>query len=297
MSRIPRVIFLGNHTVGVRSLQTLVKHASVVGVIAHPVDPEDGVRYCSVFFEAKRLGIPVIRSSGKSEALKKFIQACVPDLLWIADYRYLLPECVLEIARFGAINLHPSLLPKYRGRAPVNWAILHGETQLGLTAHWVDAGMDTGDIIAQRSYHLRQDQDVADALAMLYPIYESVTADVLQAFQSGNICPQKQREGDSTAFPRRTPADGLIDWGRPANAVWNLIRAVAPPYPGAFAPWRGGVLRVYRVLRIIPFPTDVSPEPGSLVEGSISLGRLVVACADSALEIVQFVFETDPERK
>lgn len=291
MNSSPKVVFLGNHTVGVRSLGVLARDSHLVGVVAHPEDPEDGVRYESVYAAAQKFDIPVLRASGKSHELENFVSELHPDLLWIADYRYLLPASVLKWSRMGAVNLHPSLLPKYRGRAPINWAILHGETRLGLTAHWVDIGMDTGEIIIQKAFDLRQEQDVSDALEMLYPLYESVTADVLQAIRIGEIPRRKQFEAEATVFPRRTPEDGLIDWGRSAREVWNLVRAVAPPYPGAFSRWQGGTLWVHRISAMIPFPTGVKPVPGSLVEGGVFQNRLVVACEDAAVEVEKFVFE------
>lgn len=291
MTPPPRVVFLGNHTVGVRTLNVLAECARLVGVVAHPEDPEDGLRYESVFDGAKKLNIPAIRSTGKNPELASFVSEARADLLWISDYRYLLPQAILKLPRLGAVNLHPSLLPKYRGRAPINWAILNGETRLGLTAHWVDAGMDTGDIIAQRSFDLRQDQDVGDALEILYPIYESITREVISAMRLGEAHAQKQDDIAATVFPKRTPSDGLIDWARPAREVWNLVRAVAPPYPGAFAPWHGSTLWVHRISRTIPFPEGANPTPGSIVDGAGFEGRLVVACDDCCVEIEKFALE------
>jgi len=288
-----RILFLGNHTVGVRAMDVLSSEAKLVGVVAHPDDPEDGVRYESVFSAAQKLRLPVLRANGKSQDLKNFISNASPDLLWITDYRYLLPGYILNLSRLGAVNLHPSLLPKYRGRAPVNWAIIHGETRLGLTAHWVDTGMDTGDIIAQKSFNLNQTQDVADALQMLYPIYQSITSEVVQAINSGEAARFKQNEAEATVFPKRSLEDGLIDWSQPASRVWNLVRAVAPPYPGAFAHWQGGKLWVHRISRAIPFPSGNKPTPGSLIEGDIAQSKMVVACIDCSLEIDKFIFEAD----
>lgn len=291
MTSVPRVLFLGNHTVGVRSLGVLAKEANLVGVVAHPEDPEDGVCYESVFVAAQSLNIPVLRTTGRSRDLDNFVKQVKPDLLWVTDYRYLLPQPVLMYPCLGAVNLHPSLLPSYRGRASINWAILNGETRLGLTAHWLDNGIDTGDIISQRSFALAQDQDVADALAILYPIYQTLTAKVLQKIRSGDILKYKQDETKASVFPRRTPCDGLIDWQRSALDVWNLVRAVAPPYPGAFSPWQGGVLRIYRVRRMIPFSIELKPHPpGSLVSGGITGAPLVIACADQCIEVSSYEF-------
>ncbi len=134
-----RIAFLGNHTVGVIVLKLLFKEKDIVGVVAHPADPEDGIRYRSVYKFAVKHCLPVIRAKGKDKNHEQFIREKKPDLLWITDYRYLIPKNIISLAPLGTINLHPSLLPKYRGRAPVNWAIINGETILGLTAHFVDS--------------------------------------------------------------------------------------------------------------------------------------------------------------
>jgi methionyl-tRNA formyltransferase len=291
-----KVLFLGNHTVGVRALRVIHRQAELVGVVAHPDDPEDGVCYESVFAEAKRLGVSVIRTSGKSPELETFVRAVAPELIWIADYRYLLPSQLLTLAALGTVNLHPSLLPTYRGRAPINWAILHGETELGLTAHFVDEGMDTGDIIAQRAFRLTQAQDVGDALDTLYPLYQQLTVEVLAAFQAGNVRRRPQDAAQATTFPRRTPADGLIDWTRPARDVWNLIRAVAKPYPGAFARWSEGTVRVWRVSRVEALAAGVQPVAGEVLDISSDGHAFSVACGDAALVVSSFALENTDSR-
>jgi methionyl-tRNA formyltransferase len=229
-----RIAFLGNHTVGVRTLEAIAEKDTVAAVVAHPPDPEDGVRYESVYDFAVERGWPVLRATGKSPELRSFLSAAQPDLLWVTDYRYLLPSDILTVAPLGAVNLHPSLLPKYRGRASINWAILRGEREMGLTAHFIDGGMDTGDLIEQVRIELNLDQDIGDALNLYYPIYQVITKKVLDQFRVGVVNRRKQDHTLASEFGRRKPEDGRIDWSRPAPEVLNLIRAVAHPYPGAF---------------------------------------------------------------
>lgn len=286
-----KVIFLGNHTVGVRTMRAIRQQAELVGVVAHPEDPEDGVRYESVFAEARALGVPAIRTTGKSSELAEFVRRAAPDLLWIADFRYLLPREIVGLAKQGAINLHPSLLPAYRGRASINWAILRGETEFGLTAHLVDEGMDTGDIVGQRAYRLDRTQDVGDALARLYPIYEELTGEVLRDFQGQRVRRRAQPPTGGSAFPRRRPEDGLIDWSKPANEVWNLVRAVTVPYPGAFTPWAAGTLRVWKAGGVVPFAAGARPEPGEVIGGDEGARTFTVACGDEALAVTHFDLE------
>jgi len=266
-----KIVFLGNHTVGVRSLEAIAETEEIAGVVAHPPDPEDGVRYVSVHDHALAHGWPVIRAAGRDSALIEFVAAARADLLWITDYRYLVPRAVLALAPLGAINLHPSLLPRYRGRAPINWAILEGERRLGLTAHFVDEGVDSGDVIVQRSFELGLDQDVGDALAALYPLYTAVTREVLSAFRSGCVPRRAQDHSDATTFPARRPEDGLIDWSKPAPRVRDLVRAVARPYPGAFTSAAGRRLNVWRACTA---PGEPAAPPGTVV-ATTEAGALV----------------------
>ena len=288
MSSRPRIVFLGNHTVGVRALRVLQRDADLVGVVAHPDDPEDGVRYESVYDEAVRRGLPVLRGTGRSAVVMEFVRKCAPDLLWVTDYRYLLPSLLVNLARLGAVNLHPSLLPRYRGRASINWAILRGETELGLSAHLIDDGMDTGDIMAQRRYTLAQHEDVGDALEKLYPLYEAITAEVVAAFLSGSLPRRAQEVAHASVFPRRTPEDGLIDWTAPSRDVWNLIRAVAAPYPGAFSSAGSTRLTIWRAAAVESFARDTSPEAGEILDVSPDRKSLTVACGDAALVVTRY---------
>lgn len=229
-----KIIFLGNHTVGVTVLKELIKISEVVGIVAHPVDPEDGTVYESVFEFAKQNNIPTIRSNGKEGILKEFILEKKPDLLYIVDYRYLLKKEIIDIVPLGALNMHPSKLPQYRGRASINWAILKGETQIGLSVHFVDEGTDTGDVIADTYIELNDNQDVGDALNLLYPKYSELSRLAINLMESGKYIPIKQDESKSSYYPKRKPEDGKINFQDNPIAIKNLIRAVAPPYPGAF---------------------------------------------------------------
>lgn len=275
-----RVVFLGNHTVGVTALSVLVEGADVVGVVAHPEDPEDGVCYQSVYGYAKSCGLPVIRGRATTTEVADFITNAKPDLIWISDYRYLLPPNLLCIAPLGTINLHPSLLPRYRGRAPINWAILHGETELGLTAHFVDEGMDSGDIIQQERFTLGSYEDVGDALKKLLPLYELITRRILSNLQDGNLQTQKQDATKADYYPARKPKDGLIDWSQSAVQILNLVRAVAAPYPGAFTFIGDTKVIIWKAHRV---QTKLLGEPGEVV-GFLNEAP-IVTCGEGALAL------------
>lgn len=282
----PRVVFFGNHTVGVRVLEALDERADLAAVVAHPQDPEDGVVYESVAHWAVRRGVPCLRAAGRGARLPAFVASHEPTLLWITDYRYLLPAELLALAPRGAVNLHPSLLPAYRGRAPLNWAILHGERELGLTAHFVDAGMDSGDVIEQRRFELRDDQDVGDALEILYPLYAELTRDVLARFEHGRVRRRPQDASRASAFPRRRPEDGAIDWTRDARSIHDLVRAVARPYPGAFCEHAGRRLHVWKS-QVLDEPAGAAP--GTLLSEQAS--ELVFACGRGRLRVLAWTYD------
>ena len=287
-----RVVFMGNHTVGVRVLEVLAEMAEVAGVVAHPPDPEDGVRYASVHDYATRQGFSVIRATGRASELAEFIADKHPDLLWITDYRYLVPPSILSCARLGAVNLHPSLLPTYRGRASINWAILNGETTLGLTGHLVDATMDGGDIIEQVSYQIGDDQDVGDCLEILYPLYASMTRKIVSHFLSGNVPKLRQDQTRATAFPARRPQDGVIDWNQSGRSILNLIRAVAKPYPGAFTTLHGRKLIVWKA-RIVS-ETGTGAAPGCVLEADHA--QILVQCGAGVLALLCVEVQDPNER-
>ncbi|MEX6780121.1 methionyl-tRNA formyltransferase [Limnospira fusiformis] len=278
-----KIAFFGNHTVGVEVLSTLMELTRVVGVVAHPPDPEDGHRYQSVYEFSQQNKLTVIRGKPSDLEIFSFIEGAEPDLIWVTDYRYLLPPRFLQIAPLGAINLHPSLLPKYRGRASINWAIINGESELGLTAHFIDEGIDSGDIILQEKFELKPDEDIQDALTKLMPLYRSVTRQVIQYFQLGSVPRYPQNESLAISFPSRKPKDGKIDWGQSAEKVCNLIRAVTYPYPGAFSFLRGTKVLIWKATVVKSQTVQI---PGTVL--AFKGDSPIVMCGHDALVLEQF---------
>lgn len=240
-----KIIFFGNHTVGVQVINVLNRYGCLSGVVAHPEDPEDGVRYLSVYENAKKLKVPLIRISPKSPILLEFIEQINPDLIFVTDYRYLLPEEVFLKAKLGAVNLHPSILPKYRGRASLNWAMINGEREVGLTAHFIDHGVDTGDIIKQILLTVNENDYIGDVLNNIYPLYNKITEEVIENFISGTIIRQKQDNSAASIYPARKPNDGIIDCAKDAWDILNFIKALSKPYPGAFFNYGGKKLIIW----------------------------------------------------
>jgi methionyl-tRNA formyltransferase len=260
-----KVVFFGNHDVGIASLSALIDLTKIVGVVAHPIDVEDGVRYRSVYDYSIDRCLPSIRGTAKDSEVYDFVNRANPDLIWVTDYRYILPKKIISISHLGAVNLHPSLLPKYRGRASINWAILNGETKIGLSAHYIEEEPDAGDLIKQVYIDLTKDQDVGDALSMLLPLYKEVTKDVIGYFEN-NVIPRKQQFSlDATQFPARKPDDGLIDWILPARQICNLVRAVSHPYPGAFTNTQKGRIYIWKAFYRLD-SVEKKITPGTIIE-------------------------------
>lgn len=289
-----RVVFFGNHNLGIATLDTLVQHADVVGVVAHPVDPEEGVRYGSLFDYASSNNLITIRGKGKDSSVLEFVGLLAPDLIWVTDYRYIIPRCLFSLAKFGAINLHPSLLPRYRGRASINWAILRGETEVGLTAHFIDEGLDTGDIITQLTIGLDREHDVGDALSALMPQYRKITKDVLSFFASGTVPRLVQDHSKASIFPARKPEDGRIDWSQSVQNILNLVRAVAHPYPGAFCECQYGRIFIWKAC-IADVSSDASEQLGMVVELN-ERNHPIIQCGVGTLEILDYTSEDGSSR-
>ncbi len=283
-----RVVFMGNHTVGVHALDALRRSCDVAAVVAHPPDVEDGVRYKSVYDFAAHRDIPVKRLRPTDAEFNSFIHDAKPDLIWLTDYRYIIPIDCLSIARLGAINLHPSLLPEYRGRAPLNWAVINGESRLGLTAHFVSETVDAGDIVMQRAYNLRPDEDVGDALMKLYPLYETVTAEVIAAFINDTVRRTPQPTGHHKVYPARKPDDGWIDWRKSASQIHNLIRGVARPYPGALGFVGEKRVTIWKC-SIRSICKDASP---GTVLSITDDNTFEVACGDGALIVTDYSIDS-----
>lgn len=275
-----RVAFFGNHDVGISALKGVCEVTTEVLVIAHPPDPEDGVRYTSLFDFASASGLSVLRGKGKDQHVLDAVSAFEPDLIFVADYRYLLPKELLDVVARAAVNLHPSLLPKYRGRAPLNWAILKGETEVGLTAHFIDTEMDRGDILEQVAISVSPQQDVGNVMAALIPIYQKMARKVVCAIVQDTVTSRPQDHKRATTFPARKPEDGIVDWTDNVEAIHNLIRAVARPYPGAFS-WMQGLGPIHLWKATKTDQNSAGVKAGEILEASAN--SLRIATGDCAL--------------
>ena len=270
----PTAVVFAYHDVGVRCLKALLSGGvSVPLVVTVPDDPDENRWYGSVADTARDYGLEVIAPQSAADAgLAARLEALRPDWLFSFYYRALLPAVLLNCARRGALNMHGSLLPKYRGRAPVNWAILKGERESGATLHYMVARADAGDIVDQMSVPILADDEAREVFAKVAVAAETVLARSLPGLIAGTAPRRPQPIEPGQYFGRRTPADGRIDWSRPAREIHDLVRAVAPPFPGAFADVGGERWEVHRTR----LAERAAPRPGAWLFGAD--GELYAAC-------------------
>jgi methionyl-tRNA formyltransferase len=236
-----RAVVFAYHNVGVRCLKVLLaRGVEVALVVTHEDNPAETIWFDSVADTCREHGIAYVTPDDpKSAELMAQVATAQPDFIFSFYYRHMLPVELLAQARRGAFNMHGSLLPKYRGRVPVNWAVLHGETETGATLHEMAAKPDAGDIVAQTSVPILPDDTAYDVFGKLTVAAEQTLWNALPAMLAGQTPKLPNDLSKGSYFGGRKPEDGRIDWSQPAQTVYNLHRAVAPPYPGAWTALNG----------------------------------------------------------
>jgi methionyl-tRNA formyltransferase len=288
-----RTVVLGYHNVGWTCLRVLLDAGEeVAAVYTHHDDPEETIWFGSVADLAASRGIPVHRPTDINQPHHvEQLRAYRPDILFSFYYRKLVSREILEIPRLGAFNMHGSLLPHYRGRCPVNWVLVRGESQTGVTLHHMVERADAGDIVAQWRIPITL-QDTARSLhERIATAAAGLLQETLPDLRQGRIArtPQDLRAG--SCFPGRRPADGRIDWARPAREVHDLVRAVTHPYPGAFTFLLGTRLFVWETrpgdstAAGTNVPGRLRPGPGLQVETASGLLHVLRCQLDGQLEM------------
>ena len=247
------------HDVGVNCLKALLNAGIQVNlVVTHQDDPNENVWFGSVAKLCQEKNITYITPSANELAgfIPK-IQALAPDYIFSFYYRFMIPEQILKCAKIAALNMHGSLLPKFRGRAPVNWAILHGETETGATLHVMEVKPDAGDIVGQVAVSIGPDETATDVFGKVSQAAVRVIDSALPSLLKGTV-PRKPNElQKGSYFGGRKPADGQIHWNQTAKQVHDLVRAVAPPYPGAFTNHNGKTMILAQTSLNGPFPANL----------------------------------------
>lgn len=236
-----RAVVFAYHNVGVRCIKVLLaRGVEIALVVTHQDNPAETIWFESVATLCREQDIPFITPADPADpALFEQVQTAHPDFIFSFYYRHMLAPSLLQLAARGAYNMHGSLLPKYRGRVPVNWAVLHGETETGATLHEMTAKPDAGAIVAQTAVPILPDDTAYEVFGKLTVAAEQTLWYVLPAMLQGHTPKLANDLGKGSYFGGRKPEDGRIDWSQPAQAVYNLHRAVAPPYPGAFTEMAG----------------------------------------------------------
>ena len=238
----PVCVVLGYSHFGCAGLDAvLAAGAQVPLALSHHDNPADNRWWPSFAERCVKHLIPVLLDADLAvgSPVVARIAALQPDFILSFTFKHLVDDHVLALPRRGAYNLHPSLLPQYRGRAPLNWQLIHGETRVGMTLHRMVARADAGDIVAQQAIDIGPDEDVHAVTQHLLAIAPGMLDGALRALFAGAARHRPQDISKGSVFGGRKPEDGEIDWSQTARAVHNLVRAVAPPWPGAFT-WLGG---------------------------------------------------------
>ena len=277
------------HDVGVNCLKALIKAGIQIDlVLTHQDDPHENVWFASVAKLCEDQQIPYLTPTAQElVGLVPKIQKLAPDYLFSFYYRHMIPAELLACAKIAALNMHGSLLPKYRGRAPVNWAILHGETKTGATLHVMEAKPDAGDIVGQSTVSINPDETATDVFGKVSKAAVDVINHVLPQLIQGQVPKKPNDLSKGSYFGGRKPEDGHIHWRQSAKQVHDLVRAVAPPYPGAFTENQGQKMIVARTTLQGPFPANLDL---GVLGIQVVDNRVFGICGDhQAIEILEWV--------
>ncbi len=245
-----RIVFCGTPEFAVPSLRRLAERPefSIEAVITQPDRPRGRGQHVSsspVKEAALEIGLHVYQPETiKSESSQEFLKRVAPDAVVIIAYGQIIPARLLTIPRLGWLNLHGSLLPRYRGAAPIHWAIANGETVTGLTTMQIDAGMDTGPTLLRHEVEIEPDETAPDLAASMSAIGAVLIAESLLHFDRGEISPAPQEAKNASYAPILKKEDGRIDWGHPAQQIYNRMRGFTP-WPGAYTTFREQTCHVW----------------------------------------------------
>jgi len=282
-----KLVVCAYHTVGYRCIVELLRQGAEISLIfTHKDSPVEEIWFESVRDLAKKHGIPCLTTDISAPENVEQVRAIAPYFIFSFYYRNMIKPVVLEIPKHGALNLHGSYLPRYRGRVPVNWAVINGETETGATLHYMVEKPDAGDIVDQEKVAIDFDDTAKDVFGKVADAAVTVIARAWPLLRAGSNERIPMDLSAGSYFGGRKPADGLIDWTRPAVQIYNLIRGVTHPYPGAFTHLDGQKVVIWQAR-----PMEGSGEPGYVV----SQVPLLVGTGNGLLEIVTLQGEGQQE--
>lgn len=282
------LIFCGTPQFAVPTLEKLVAEKfSIQLVMTNPDEPRGRghkVQPSPVKEAALKHGLALYQPARlKADETRSYLQQYHPDAIVIVAYGHIAPQWMIDLPRLGCINLHASLLPKYRGAAPIAWAIIRGEKETGVTTMKIDAGMDTGDMLLERREPIRDD-DTTETLGLrLSTIGANLTVETLRKLERGEIAPRPQNHDPATLAPMLKKEDGRIDWTLPSDVLARRVRGLIP-WPGAYTSFRGKRLHIWRAEAAAAGGPNLTP--GTIaVEGR----EAAVACGEGTLLRLQEV--------
>jgi methionyl-tRNA formyltransferase len=284
------------HNIGYECLKVLLEaNEEIVAVVTHEDDPREEIWFSSVAELGRQCRVPVYAPSNPNTPdFIALMRSLAPELLFSFYYRQLLSNELLAIPPLGGINLHGSLLPKYRGRSPVNWVLINGETETGVTLHYMIDKADAGDIIAQRPVAV----DLQDTVLTLFRKMTTAAAQLLREtyplLKNGAAPRIPQDSSQATKFGGRRPEDGKVVWEKSSVAIYNLIRAVTHPYPGAFTFHAGKKIFLWGATIGRDLPTASRIPPGTIEAGRKG-GGMLISTGDGSLHVTQAQIEQQEE--
>jgi len=284
----PNIVFMGTPDFAVPSLRSLIEAGYRISAVVtqpdRPVGRKKIMTPTPVKEEALRRGIPVLQPPKlRAAAAVEELAAYAPDLIVTAAYGQILPKAVLELPKHGCINVHGSLLPKYRGGAPIQRAIMNGERVTGVTIMYMAEGLDTGDMIAKAELPIGPDDDAGHVFERLSAVGAELLLRTIPSILDGTAVREPQNDAEATYSPNLTRDDERIDWTRSAQAIYDQLRGLSPR-PGAFTYWNGDVFKIWKAARPAP-GRSASAAPGTVLE--IGADGLAVATGDGVFVAVE----------
>jgi len=284
-----RILFFGGHDLGKITLEYLLEQdKDVLAAVMTETDNEwyHGLeevtdKYDLKLFEEKNIN--------DNQFVEKVRNELKPDLIISVNFDQIFKNEIINIPEKGCINIHASLLPKYRGRAPLNWAILKGEKETGVTVHYINQGIDTGKIILQEKIEIKKTDYITDILEKVKVKYPEMINKAVDLLKKDEVDPVEQKKENGSYYGKRNPADGLIDWSQSAKDIYNLIRAVSHPYPGAFTYLNDEKVFIWRAE--VKAETVNDEQPGQIIEKAHD--TFLVQCGRGQLLITDYEVETE----
>jgi methionyl-tRNA formyltransferase len=274
-----RLIFLGTPAFAVPTLEAVAQKHEVISVVTQPDRPKgrgQELAASPVKHAAVRLGLPVYQPERiRRPEAQAHLAALAPEIMIVVGYGQIIPQSVIDIAPRGIVNVHASLLPKYRGAAPIQWAIINGETRTGVTTMQINAGLDTGDILLERETEIGSEETALELGERLAVMGAELLIETLDGLARGAITPRKQDDALASHAPILKKEDGAISWNGPARAIHNRVRGLLP-WPGAHTRFRGQLLHIWRA-RVESDRTTLAP--GQVLAGP----RFRIACGEGGV--------------